>query len=158
MIWFNLIVAALAAWQAVEIWHHGKIFAEARAIVELWDDTGFRGFVGAVLSCPLCLSVWVGLVTALIMFWAVPMLDIIVCGLAVARLANLGNDLVHRWCRTPRSEQYIALTTEATDGGCEDTGPTVRRSTDAGAEPSIVVGDTAASGSECHGPGSQLPG
>jgi hypothetical protein len=116
----GLVVAALAAWQAVEVWHHGSVFDRARARLELKT-----GFWVDLLQCPFCLSVWVGMVTVLTVHpgdTVPPLVDLgwvsralswvvsqfilllwwVVHGLAVARLANLGNDLTHHWCRTPR--------------------------------------------------------
>jgi hypothetical protein len=96
-----LLVAALAVWEAVEIWHHGEIFAGWRA----WLECG-SGFFARLLLCPFCLAVWVALpVTILLLlaellspWWGLPAYL-----LAAARLSNLGNDITHdRWCRTPR--------------------------------------------------------
>lgn len=123
----QLLVAALATWQAVEVWHHSSLFTAARA---RWEARG--GFLGDLLGCPWCLSVWVGAAAALLPaagWWmrvwaerapgATPgsAADLL-CGLmwlpggaawlfahalAVSRLANLGNDLTRRWCRTPKT-------------------------------------------------------
>lgn len=104
MNWLDLFAAALATWQAVEIWHHGEIFATWRARFDaILDagDSGFFNYVVAMLRCPFCMSVWVGLVclmAAYIGSWV----EYPVYALAVSRLANLGNDLTHKWCRTPR--------------------------------------------------------
>lgn len=99
MDWLSLIACGLAAWQAVEVWHHGALFTGARARVELWEG-GLFGFVRDVLLCPFCLSVWVATLAVALLWLGWP--GFIVYALAVARLANLGNDLTHRWCRTPR--------------------------------------------------------
>lgn len=189
----DLVVCALAVWQAVEVWHHSELMATWRAKMEVRD-----GFVAAVAKCPYCLSVWVGfaaaflvmvtppavpewhaigqgatmivLVLALVLFWyglfrglnptakiamnlfegrgartaagtvavaviiafwvagvvghayawrtldrdagwfgvwfwAIMPAKLFVWGLAVSRLANLGNDLTRKWCRTPRDFQ-----------------------------------------------------
>lgn len=51
----------------------------------------------------------VGLLTATacygIFFMTASFLKLTVLGFAVARLANLGNDLTHAWCRTPRENR-----------------------------------------------------
>jgi len=52
----DLAVAALATWQAVEVWRHSSLTAGLRARTELWE-----GKAGELLRCPFCLSVWVGL-------------------------------------------------------------------------------------------------
>ncbi len=186
----ELVVGGLAAWQAVEVWHHSALMAGPRARAELLE-----GKLGQLLTCPFCLSVWVGVAACLVLAtpWAGPppgfhvLLDgvgivglplmlagtayiawntvcdirknvwpdlttrfqracvvaafsfgfvapllvlvgslfvpdwraggpvalgfaadaakVFVYGLAVARLANLGNDVTHRWCRTPRANR-----------------------------------------------------
>jgi len=117
----GVVVAALATWQAVEVWRHGAVAASWRARVEAIDPASRRWFVRqlrAVLTCPYCLSVWVGLATTAVLAlprptpegvvsglaWAaVGVAKLFVVGLAVSRVANLGNDLTWAWCRTPRS-------------------------------------------------------
>lgn len=173
----ELVIAGLATWHIVEVWHHSSLFAGVRARVELMDVEGATGKLRELLSCPFCLSVWVGLWTAAVMitpkwepgdswegvlwmlilvigyvggcawnklmtamhvpeqfpgwkfwFWgavsvgllvlwvyllcspgwrlAVSLLVVLakltVVGFAVARLANLGNDLTRSYCRTPQ--------------------------------------------------------
>ena len=98
---FPLIVIALATWQAVEIWRHSTLFADWRAITETWDNK-----LGELLHCPWCLSVWVGMTFSLLLnFSEVWLFGIIIqtfiYGLAVSRLANLGNDYFKQYCRTP---------------------------------------------------------
>ncbi len=100
---FGLVVAAFAAWQAVEVWHHGSIFARWRAAVQAWPGEGVRGRLGELLTCPFCLSVWAGTAAAAAValdHWAA---WVGVSGLAASRLANLANDLTHGVCRTPRA-------------------------------------------------------
>lgn len=109
---FGLVVAALAAWQAVEVWHHGSIFASWRARVEAWPGEGVRGWLGELLLCPFCLSVWVGTAAAAAVVadhWA-PLLALY--GLAASRLANLANDVTRGVSRTPGA-----------DGGLPQGGP-----------------------------------
>lgn len=105
----NLLVAALATWQAVEIWRHGAIFATRRASMESAWRTGFRGWLSSLLLCPFCLSVWVGWLTWIMTmsswtFW-------LVAGLAASRLANIANDSTHHICRTPNRD-FIPLSVE----------------------------------------------
>jgi hypothetical protein len=100
---FTLIVAALATWHIVEVWHHGSIFASWRARVDLWE-----GFFGELLRCPFCLSVWVaGLSTGWFFLTSAVGYDVLAWPLylfAVARLANLGNDVSRDLCRTPKPQ------------------------------------------------------
>lgn len=112
----DLIVGGLATWQIVEIWHHSLLFADWRARTEM-----LTGKLGELFACPFCLSVWVGFVCATLLwykhpteihgtysglrvaFWAAMLvIKAGLYGLAVARLANLGNDLTHHRCRTVR--------------------------------------------------------
>lgn len=119
----QLVVIALATWQAVEIWHHSSLFAGPRARVELWD-----GKLAELLLCPFCLSVWVAVgVTYVVrteVTWPAAGLNLwehvwlatgyllmnalmlFVVGLAGSRLANLGNDLTHGYCRTFRGNKF----------------------------------------------------
>jgi hypothetical protein len=126
MTWLEIAVAALATWQAVEVWHHGSIFAGARAWMELKT-----GFWMRLLLCPFCLTVWVSTAFVLVLMterqgtpegwftfiiWApFYLLRMFVYGLAVARLANLGNDLTHRWCRTPGGSRWNRLNEHVAD-------------------------------------------
>lgn len=103
----DLIVAGLATWQIIEIWHHGRIFSTWRACVELWT-----GLLGELLLCPFCLAPWTGWATTLVLLSGakyLPGIDIVVYGLAVARFANLGNDLTYQHCRTVRHDSLAPL-------------------------------------------------
>lgn len=122
----EIVIAGLAVWQIIEIWRHGSLFAEPRARIELWD-----GVLGTLLRCGFCLAPWVawlivtpplflepflqslddpwrrpGLVAINIWRW-------IVYGFAVSRLANLGNDLTHAWCRTPDRHHDVPFDEES---------------------------------------------
>ncbi len=108
MTFMEFLVATLATWQAVEIWHHGSNFAGLRARAELMDNR-----LGYLLLCMFCLSNWVAYVVALLVLsarldpafgWLVALP---VYALAVARAANLGNDLTARWCRTPKPDKMF---------------------------------------------------
>ena len=110
----EIIIGALAVWEVIEIWRHSHLFATWRARVDLWE-----GRLGQLLHCPFCMAPWVSLlvVSALetskylaqhssrsLAIVAI-VLNVIVYTLAVARLANLYNDVAHRYCRTPKSDQ-----------------------------------------------------
>lgn len=97
-----VVIAALATWQIIEIWHHSLLFASWRAVTEMWENK-----LGELLSCPFCLSPWVGLVCTICLYAEEAGLAGLVIGLvikafAVARLANLGNDVFKQWSRTPK--------------------------------------------------------
>lgn len=99
----ELLVVALASWQAVEVFHHGDIFTETRARLETeLTSNGIRRFVSELMLCPFCLCVWVS-VSATCWIWLAgdSVFSVPLYGLAVARLANLGNDAVYYVSRTP---------------------------------------------------------
>lgn len=102
MMWFTLVISAIATWQIVEIWHHSSLFANFRARLELFDN-----YLSNLLLCPWCLSVWVGFgftalaVTSDLTQSNLPLIPAF--AFSVSRLANLANDYFSKYCRTPRS-------------------------------------------------------
>ncbi len=102
-----ILVLALATWQAVEIWRHSTLFVGERAYWQSREDS----WLGRMLSCPWCLSVWVAAVLVLWYLSTEPvsvistvtkeLLQLPINALAISRLANLANDLTHPLCRTP---------------------------------------------------------
>ncbi len=106
-----LIIAALATWQTVEIWHHSALMALPRSHAQLID-----GFVGKLLTCPFCLSVWVGGFFIASASVSVVLLEkhYVIAGvlllspantLALSRLANVANDLMYHQTRTPKENR-----------------------------------------------------
>lgn len=121
---YEILVVAVATWQAVEVWSRGEIFAGARAATQSWHNWdgvkchhlrrlagrpwsraaccllrrlyGARTFLGELLDCPWCLSVWVS--AALVLAWlAVPVAGPAASAvLAASRLANVFSDLSRR--------------------------------------------------------------
>lgn len=73
----------------------------------------WTGFLGGLLSCPFCLSPYVGLLCVSILLapdlavgWYAVLRAIaqtVVYAFAAARVANISNDYFHRWCRTPKT-------------------------------------------------------
>jgi len=112
----ELVIAVAATWQSVEIWRHSYIMATFRAKADLLDN-----WFGYLLKCPFCLSVSVGVIVSCVVFAPVPTytdniylwpfvligigVKLFVTGLAVSRLANLGNDLAYAYCRTPKEDR-----------------------------------------------------
>ena len=110
----DLVIAALATWQIVEIWRHSTLMAPLRARAEL-----LTGFFGQLLSCPWCLSVWVGLCCGLLLDGPIPWLAKagvrwILLGFACSRLANVCNDFFASTCRTPRLSLNLPPDSEET--------------------------------------------
>ena len=120
-------VSALACWQILEIWRHGSIFDRPRAWLEVHE-----GFFVDLLLCMFCLSNWVGPLCVAGVFvvafgpdnfeWhyliALPFL-----GLAVARLANLFNDLSRGFSRTPNRGDEGVEELQNIAGGVDATEP-----------------------------------
>lgn len=101
---YSLVTIAIATWQAVEIWHHGGIFANPRS----WLEEQF-GWIPELLMCPFCLSVnvafwlWVWWLLAgsfLTGGWIV-LARLPIIALAASRIANICNDLTYKVGRTP---------------------------------------------------------
>lgn len=107
----TIIVAALATWEIIEIWHHSSVMAPFRARVELWEN-----FCSDLLRCPFCMAPYtalaclVGLATTSLpsgLGWLGWLPAGVIHAFAVARLANLGNDLGHAFCRTVRYDKLV---------------------------------------------------
>jgi hypothetical protein len=111
-----LFIAALAVWHVVEVWHHSSLFAGWRAWFEVQDN-----LLARMVLCPFCLSMWVAFLAtpfampkiepakpfggdALAWVWYATQSAgfMLLVAFAIARLANLGNDLSHSYCRTPK--------------------------------------------------------
>lgn len=135
----QLMIVALATWQAVEIWNHSALFAERRARAEANTN-----FISRLLTCPFCLSVWVAFVLSICTTFIVPvaayacsntlrsqiselplwtftplMIDLacylVVVTLAASRLANAANDFMWDYTRTPKEDQPVVEATNETD-------------------------------------------
>lgn len=123
----DLLVVAFAAWQAVEIWRHSTLTATWRERLTTLDHVAtYRAVRKAVGRRRLRIAKLAGRITASLAWWVAPLVACPFClspwaawaaewalqcgglpaflayGLAAARLANLGNDLSHAYCRTPR--------------------------------------------------------
>jgi hypothetical protein len=97
-----LIVAALATWQIIEIWHHSRLLAPLRARTEMWINK-----LGELLGCPFCLSPGIALLCGACLSLGEYGLvgrcgNVIVYAFAAARLANLGNDFFKQYNLTPK--------------------------------------------------------
>jgi len=103
----DLLVLGLATNYMLEAWRHGRIFVVLRA---RWQARS--GFVADLLNCSFCLSPYAALLCAAVWYLGAGFLPypwliaarLPVLALAVARLANLINDVAHRYCRTPNRE------------------------------------------------------
>lgn len=106
----DLLIAALAGCQAVEVWHHGSIFKAARSWVgECRDEERepLSGKICEMLLCPFCLSHWTCLATTAVVLFATDPLSawrLPVYALAVTRAAQLLSDVAHGFTKSPPSD------------------------------------------------------
>ncbi len=107
----KLIIASLAVWEILEIWHHSSLMASWRDWAE--QQEGWRGELAA---CMFCAAPWTSLICIALLAlpelpgvlgWLGMIPAWIVSAFAVARLANLGNDLAYRQCRTYRHNRQL---------------------------------------------------
>lgn len=117
----SLLILILATWQTVEIVRHSRL--ESCAGLRAWAEIS-DSFVAQVVNCPWCLSVWVA--AGLAAGWTLPLatraagplsvpralavgavvlVRILILALAIARGANLGNDLGYPVSRTPKADR-----------------------------------------------------
>lgn len=101
---FDFFILTLALWEILEIWRHGELFADWRAELELRDAWWAR-----LLSCGFCLAPWAAwwLLACLALDhygppWVRQVDWLLLQGFALARAANVLNDLLYARCRTPR--------------------------------------------------------
>lgn len=104
----DLIVAALATGAIVEGLRHGSLLSDLRVA---WETTST--FTSRLLRCGFCSSYWAGAVAAVLVgphmvfpdFWPFTFFYCVAVGLAAVRLANIINDLVHRFSRSPQRDE-----------------------------------------------------
>lgn len=119
-----LTLAALATWEIIEIWRHSSLFQNWRARVDIMQ----LDFVRELLMCPFCLSPWV----AGLILWTLKLAELMqpgfwqsmitwpIAAFAVARLANLFNDVTHDFCRTPRYDKLDPADSTGNGDGDEE--------------------------------------
>jgi len=108
VIFIEIFVAALSAWALTEVIRHGSIFERQRAWLEARG-----GPIAEWIGCAFCFSHWAALLTSAgtLFVWEdvlwewTTLVKLLLVWLCAVRLANLGNDLTHKWCRTPREEE-----------------------------------------------------
>jgi hypothetical protein len=106
---FDLTVLVLCVNQIIETFRHGSIFAETRAKYEAGDR-----FIDELISCPFCLSHWVAAgtvlwyVIAFLLFesWLRILVSVPIYTFAVSRGAQLVNDVLAPFSRTPSQSQF----------------------------------------------------
>lgn len=103
----DVLIAGLATWQIVEVLHHSKLTLPLNTWASKTASAGgLRGFIAYLIRCPFCMSHWVAAAVVLQLvgsragWW--PYTEYVVWAFAVARLANLGNDLTYELNRGPK--------------------------------------------------------
>lgn len=103
-----LVVISIATWAIVDIVHHGQIFADFRAVLDLRPDW----WLSKMVRCPWCLSVNVAMLLSFIL--ALPLLRIsgwglllsvvgtVLIGFAASKVANFLNDISYTFTRLPK--------------------------------------------------------
>jgi len=127
-----VFIAGLAGSQLTEVTNHSKIaFPIQKWASETAGKGGLRGFVAALVSCPFCFSHWAcgGVMLLLLgaaavtMYadpWIAPVLAFVPFALAATRVANLSNDVLYDYLRTPK--HYVEEPEDLeVDDGPEDT-------------------------------------
>ena len=97
----DLVVLVLATAQAVEVYRHSSMRPIVR-VREYFETSPPDTALHQLGGCMFCLSIWVAFV--LVLLYPLPFFRILIPALAVARGANLLNDIGHKWCRTPRDD------------------------------------------------------
>jgi hypothetical protein len=115
MLLVDLIIVFLAGMQIVEILHHGSLFAPLRAWAERRKDLETAGETlrswivrkfAQLLYCPFCEAPWACAIAAFGWKWGGSVAWLIIFALAASRLANLTNDLTHKWSRSPGGDSH----------------------------------------------------
>ena len=118
----TLIVVIFAATQVVEIIHHGSIFGPKgylplRPCAERWakgKNLPLR-CLGQLISCPFCLSPWVCTTLAFSWYFGGVYVKLVIAGFAIARGANILNDITHGITRSPETTEESTDTNVTTD-------------------------------------------
>lgn len=135
MILLWLFVAVLITWHITELITHSKILKTPRVfsqyVQEFCDDAqedvptlgriiSFLTIPIRAINCPFCLSHWVGAAVVFTMeyldCWSIPLAALML--FPTIRLANLCNDLLWKWTRTPGRSDKVYLH-EASDEAIE---------------------------------------
>ena len=99
------MAAVLAAWRLTELLVYDAIFERVRewfgiahdingvSLGQMEDLGTLRNFVGALLSCVRCTSVWVGFGVAVLwgLLWSAAPLLVFICGLALSQSTIVAN-------------------------------------------------------------------
>jgi len=124
MSWIELLVLVLAVNEMIELLRHGEGPGHLLARFRAFLDESSSG-IARMLRCGFCLAPWLGGALVCWLYWLLPnyyeatdhsppvdpqairLTWISLYGLAIARAANLLNDVTHRWHRTPGSSAWL---------------------------------------------------
>lgn len=114
----NVLIAGLAGSQLTEVMNHSMIALPIRRwALEAAGKGGLRGFLGSLVSCAFCFSHWACgsfmlllLIAAAVTVYASPqlawvslVLQLVPFVFAAVRIANLSNDVLYGYLRTPKN-------------------------------------------------------
>lgn len=95
--WMMWPCAVIATWHLTEVLRHGSIFEPLRA----YADLAPRWMLPIrALACPFCTSHWAAL-AALLALCSGFIGHLLLIWLTTVRIANVLNDVLKPWCRTP---------------------------------------------------------
>jgi hypothetical protein len=108
----EVLVISLAINQIIEVWRHSTLFQSQRYLFQVWQHevamwkphpaNKIASFIPDVVLCNWCFSIWVALAVVGIFIWGNWMGWWAVMTLGVSRIANLINDVLYFYCRTPK--------------------------------------------------------
>lgn len=113
----NVFIAGLAGAQLTEVMNHSTIALPIRKwALEAARKSGLRGFFGSLISCAFCFSHWACLFMLMLLSaaaiiacapswsaWSVLALRLVPFTFAAVRIANLSNDVLYAYLRTPKN-------------------------------------------------------
>ena len=100
--WLELLIGVLAVAECIEVARHGSVwpFAGLRA----WAQVS-NVWLARLWRCGFCLAPWTAAGILLAWGWQDPVSRGLIAALAVARAANLLNDLTYAYCRSPNPSE-----------------------------------------------------
>ena len=107
----KLVVVTMAAWQIVETFRHGSIFACVRqwGNRQLASKSQLVRKVAKLTVCAFCLSHWSPILPLFVMFYGPIWARFLVVALAITRTSQLLNDLSYSYSRSPPSGEEIVI-------------------------------------------------
>jgi hypothetical protein len=116
----DVMIIGLAINQIIEVWRHSTLFQRVRYWLQVWQyevavwkphpSNKIATFIPDLLLCNWCFSIWVAVgviaLSASGNWWA----WLVILALGGSRIANLINDVLYSYCRTPKYDAGKTLT------------------------------------------------